>query len=109
MCRSRLALGSIRQVFTSCRPARRARLRGMNASDMTPTQAEQISKWIRAAFEKLAALLARLEALGCDPHDRVFLVIRTARDAIQPLAKDVHAIHCRSFFPVPTVHRAEPG
>ena len=65
----------------------------------------QMSPPFRPAFEKLAALQARLEALGCDSNDRVFLEIKTARDAMQLLAKDVHAIHCRSYFPGPAIQR----
>jgi hypothetical protein len=69
----------------------------MNASDMTPTQAEKTYRWIRPAFEMLAALQGRLEALGCDPNDRVFLEIKTARDAMQLLAKDMRSTAGRTF------------
>ncbi len=81
-------------MFTS--PA--ATLAGMNADDLTPSQAEKIYKSLRPAFGYLASLQNRMEARGWDQNDRLYLEVKTARDAMQLLTKELHAAMCKTWI-----------
>jgi hypothetical protein len=69
----------------------------MNSSDLTPSQAETLYKELRPAFSYLAKLQARMEAQQFPPDDRLYLEVKTARNAMQLLCKDLHAILCRNY------------
>jgi hypothetical protein len=64
----------------------------MNASDLDAFQADIIYKRLRPAFDYLAALQRRMEEVGWEPTDRLYLEVKTARDAVQLLSMDVHRI-----------------
>ena len=70
----------------------------MNGDDLTPSQAEKIYKSLRPAFGYLAALQARMEAREWDRNDRLYLEVKTARDAMQLLTKELHGIMCKTWL-----------
>ena len=81
-------------MFTS--PA--TTLAGMNADDLTPSQAEKIYKSLRQSFAYLASLQNCMEARGWDQNDRLYLEVKTARDAMQLLTKELHGIMCKTWI-----------
>jgi hypothetical protein len=69
----------------------------MDSSDITPSQADALYKELRTAFHYLAKLQSRMEQQQFPPDDRLYLEVKTARNAMQLLCKDVHAILCRNY------------
>ena len=59
----------------------------MNADDLTPSQAQKIYMSLRQAFAYLASLQNRMEPRGWDQNDRLYLEVKTARDAMQLLRR----------------------
>jgi hypothetical protein len=69
----------------------------MESSQLTPLQAELIYKQLRPMFNYLAKLRARMEAQQFPGNDRLYLEVKTARNAVQLLTQDVHAILFRDY------------
>lgn len=69
----------------------------VNADDLTPLQALKLYERLRPSFEYLAQVQKRMEERGFHSSDRLYLEVKAARDVMQLLCKDLHAIACRSF------------
>jgi hypothetical protein len=66
----------------------------MDASDLTSSQLEELYLRIRPMFHYLASLQKRMEEKQFSPDDRLYLEVRSARYAMQLLAKDLHRLTC---------------
>jgi hypothetical protein len=71
----------------------------MDAQDITPEAADKIYGQLRPSFEYLAALQARMEERRFFGSDRLYLEVKAARDTMQLLCNDLHAIACHNFYP----------
>lgn len=64
----------------------------MNASQITPLQAQELYERLRPAFRYLAKLQRRMEKRGFDANDWLYLEVKATRDTMQLLRNDLHAI-----------------
>ena len=71
----------------------------MDARHLTPSQAEKMYVKLRPAFEYLAALQTRMDERQWERGDRLYLEIKAARDTMQLLCGDLHAIATRAYAP----------
>ena len=69
----------------------------MEGHDITPLQAGKVYDRLRPMFHYLAELQERMEQRQFYGDDRLYLEVRTARYALQLLAKDFHAIACHNY------------
>ena len=75
-----------------------ATLSSMDSRQLTPAQAQVLYARLRPSFEYLAQLQRRMEDVGWDRGDRLYLEVVTARHSLQLLAKDVHGLMCGSWM-----------
>jgi hypothetical protein len=66
----------------------------MEASDLTATQVSELYAKVRPMFHYLAKLQKRMEERQFYADDRLYLEVKTARHAMQLLAKDLHRLAC---------------
>jgi hypothetical protein len=66
----------------------------MDAHDLTASQATAMYEKIRPMLHYLASLERRMEERQFYADDRLYLEVKTARNAMQLLAKDLHRIAC---------------
>jgi hypothetical protein len=67
----------------------------MNSGELEPWQANKLYLELRPAFHYLAKVQARMESQKFPADDRLYLEVKTARNAMQLLCKELHAIACR--------------
>jgi len=63
-------------------------------SDLTSSQVAELHKRIRPMLHYLAALERRMVERQFSGDDRLYLEVKTARNAVQLLVKDLHRLSC---------------